>query len=533
MAEQASTRRAFLEALGNIAGVGAVGRAMSALGLATVGSAWPVTGARAALPGAGTRAVNPGPADWPARAGTGEEIVILGAGIAGMTAAWELGKLGYRCTLLEARESAGGRCRTVRSGDVLEETDSTRFCEFDPDPDLYFNPGPARIPHHHEFLLGYCREFEVALEPFINDNRAALLHSRSAFGGEPQPARRVLADTRGHIAALLATAVDQGALDRELSTADRNSLRAMLTQFGALDGQGRYRGSSRAGFPGQERVGSGRRGQTLPPLELGDLLDSGFWQSQLDFSQGLDQQPSLLQPVGGMDRIARAFESRVGEVIEYGAVVSRIRIGGGAVTVAFEQGGTDRQLRADFCICTIPATVLRGIDHNFSPAHRAEINGFRYTQACKIAFQSRRFWEQEQHIYGGISWTSQGITQLWYPSSGLGSRQGVIVGAYTFDDATGTRFAERTPEQRLAECRRQARRLHPQFPRAARHGISVAWPKVPFQRGAWGVSRPDALLQPDRRVYFGGEHLSDLQGWQEGAILSAYRAIDGIVARTA
>ena len=65
--------------------------------------------------------------------------------------------------------------------------------------ELYFNPGPARIAHHHEFLLGYCREFGVALEPFINENRAALMHSSTSFGGQPVIARRVAADRNNFV----------------------------------------------------------------------------------------------------------------------------------------------------------------------------------------------------------------------------------------------------------------------------------------------------------------------------------------------
>ena len=61
-------------------------------------------------------------------------------------------------------------------------------------------------------------------------------------------------------------------------------------------------------------------------------------------------------------------------------------------------------------------------------------------------------------------------------------------------------------------------------------GVSVAWSKVPHQLGAWGVSSPGALLTRDDRIVFAGEHLSALQGWQEGAILSAYHAIDQVVA---
>jgi monoamine oxidase len=505
---------------------------MSAMGIAVSTAARGASGGVGGAPavhsasGAGALAqvVPPAPGEWPAGVGANSSVVILGAGIAGMTAAWELGKLGYRCILLEAQRRAGGRCRTIRSGDTVQELGSTQFCEFDDDPRLYFNPGPARIPHHHQYLLGYCRQFGVALEPFNNDNRAALLQSATAFAGKPQAVRRVLADTRGQVAALLATAVDQGALDQALGGADRQRLRAMLGEFGDLSPAGRYTGSRRAGV-------AGRDSELLPPLSLEALLDSGFWQYQLDYSQSLEQQPTLLQPVGGMDRIARAFGARVGGKIRYGALVSLIRTVNTGVNVRYLQGGEERKITADYCICTIPATVLKGIDNNFSAAHQAAIAGFQYTQACKIAFQATRFWERKQHIYGGISWTDQDITQLWYPSSDLGSAQGVILGAYTFGDTAGRRFARRSPQQRLDACKQQARKLHPQFGNKARHGISVSWPQMPHQLGAWGASDPGVLRNHDRRVYFAGEHVSDLQGWQEGAIRSAYSAIDAIVRR--
>jgi monoamine oxidase len=546
MPVSSSTRRHFLESLGRAAGGGAVLRAMAAMGIAVgtsaCGGASGSEGAAGSTDGGGTNAPPPPgpmcptppprPGGWPAQIGDGDQVLRLGAGIAGMTAAWEMGKLGYQCTVLEALPSAGGRCRTLRSGDVAEEVDSTQFCEFDDDADLYFNPGPARIPHHHEFVLGYCREFGVPLENFNNDNRAALLHSSSTFAGEPQLARRILSDSRGHIAALLSTAIDQGALDQALSASDREQLLEMLREFGDLNASQRYVGSDRAGYVGQENAGDPQRNEALPPLTLEELLSSEFWRFQLDYSQSLDQQPTMLQPVGGMDKIAKAFETRVGGNILYELVVTGIRNSGAGIEIDFEPAsGAAGSMQADYCICTLPATVVRSISNNFSTAHRNAIAGFQYSQSGKLAFQARRFWEQDHNIYGGISWTDQDITQVWYPSASLGSNQGIVLGAYTFGDGAGDRFADMTPQQRIDEGQRQAQALHSEFAGETRNGISVAWPKVPFQLGAWGVSDPGVLRQADAQVYFAGEHISDLQGWQEGAVLSAYHAVNAIVER--
>ena len=531
-------RREFLAAVGRSAGGTAMLRSMLAMGIATTagcGSSSAGQGGGAAPPPPApppppSSVQSPRPGDWPANVGNGRSVVVLGAGIAGMTAALELGRLGYTCTILEASDRAGGRNRTLRGGDLAAETDSTQTCSFDVDPDLYFNPGPARIPHHHEFLLGYCREFGVALEPFVNSNRAALLHSSSAFSGQPQVTRQITTDLRGGIADLLASAIDQGALDQQLSAADRVNLLAMLRNFGALDGSNDYRGSSRAGFPGQETRGSRQRGELLPPRDLVDLISTTFFQSRSDFAESLDQQSTMLQPTGGMDRIADAFAARVSASIEFEAVVSEIRkTASGARVVYADRFGTTREATADHCVCTIPATVLRNIPNDFSASHSTAIAAFNYTPATKIAFQSRRFWEQDNNIYGGISWTDQDITQIWYPSAGFGRQNGIVVGSYIFGGPAGSNFTAQTPQQRITSTVSQANALHPAFGSEVARGISVAWPKVPYQLGAWGVSAPGILLTPDDAIYFAGEHLSILQGWQEGAILSAYHAIDGIV----
>jgi monoamine oxidase len=186
-------------------------------------------------------------------------------------------------------------------------------------------------------------------------------------------------------------------------------------------------------------------------------------------------------------------------------------------------------IEADYCVCTIPATVLRGIAADFSGAHQAAISNFVYAPAGKLAFQSRRFWEQDHNIYGGISWTTSDITQIWYPNSDFGKPQGILVGAYPFGGAAGSTFTAQSPETRIDSSISQGSSLHPEYANEVGRGVSVAWAKVPFQLGAWGVSDPGVLLTPDENIFFAGEHLSILQSWQEGAILSAYRAIDGIV----
>jgi monoamine oxidase len=535
------SRRQFLKRTTESALAGSVLRAAAAMGIVSqslgCGGSFSANTASTPTPGnpsQPTSNTSPRPIDWPNGVGSGKSVVILGAGIAGMSAAFEMNKLGYEVTILEAKARAGGRCQTIRAGDTVTETDSQQACLFDNDADLYFNPGPARIPHHHDLILGYCREFGVALQPFINDNQAALFHAQNAFGGQPQIACQIIAETRGYIADLLAEVIQQGNLGISLSAADQNNLQGMLQQFGELDSSFNYVSASRSGFIGQEAANSRQRG--VPPAQhsLSELLASNFWQFQLDFAQSFDQQTTMLQPVGGMDQIARAFEQAVMDDIIYEAEVREIRKTSDGVNIVYQDaGGGSLSIAADYCICSIPATVLRQINNDFSTQHAAAIQSFVYTQTVKVAYQSRRFWEQEQSIYGGISWTDQDITQIWYPSHGFGQEQGILVGAYTFGQTHSQNLSNLPPALRISQVTTQAGRLHIQFTQEASRGISVAWRKVPFQLGAWGASSPGILTSADDNIFFAGEHLSLLQGWQEGAVLSAYNAIDQIVARDA
>ena len=104
----------------------------------------------------------------------GASVLILGAGLAGMTAALELRKAGYQVQLLEFNSRPGGRNWTLRGGDSFTELGgATQTCGFE--AGLYINPGPWRIPYHHRALLDYCKRLNVALEPFnhLNHNASA------------------------------------------------------------------------------------------------------------------------------------------------------------------------------------------------------------------------------------------------------------------------------------------------------------------------------------------------------------------------
>ena len=172
----------------------------------------------------------------------GKKVLVLGAGLGGMLAAYELRKAGYIVQVLEFQNRPGGRNYSIRGGDkVVEVGGATQTCDFQ--PGNYLNPGPWRIPHHHRTLLHYCKAFGVELEPFIQLNHKAFVHSTKAFGGKPQRYKELAVDYKGHVSELLAKSLNSGALDQKVSKEDKEKLVAAMREWGLLDGDLNYTSS--------------------------------------------------------------------------------------------------------------------------------------------------------------------------------------------------------------------------------------------------------------------------------------------------
>jgi monoamine oxidase len=269
----------------------------------------------------------------PEGSGKGTSVVILGGGIAGLASAYELGKLGYACTLLEARERIGGRNWTVRNGTRVDFTDGfTQNCAFA--PGLYQNVGPARLPSIHQTMLGYCRELAVPLEVEINTSRSAYLQSAVLNNGQSVQNRQVEYDTRGHVAELLAKCLQRGGLDQELSSGDKEQMVEFLKIYGGLSPDLFYKGSSRTGWKVSPGAGD-RVGVPHDPLDMRALLSAHLWTELMEEDE-IDWQATMFQPVGGMDQIPMAFKKKLGTVIRSRAEVIQIRQNPSGVKVAYQ-----------------------------------------------------------------------------------------------------------------------------------------------------------------------------------------------------
>jgi monoamine oxidase len=473
----------------------------------------------------------------------GASVLILGAGVAGMVAAMELRRAGYRVQILEYNDRAGGRTWTLRGGDRFTELGgAVQDCRFD--DGLYINPGPWRIPYHHRALLDYCKRLGVALEPFIQVNHNAYLHAAGSFGGKPQRYREVQADFNGTVAELLSKAVHTNALDGLVTREDTEILLAALQRWGALDRDYRYRtgeySSERRGW--DRPPGGGVDGKPVPsqPVAPSDLLRGRLWRA-LAVAADYDYQTTLFQPVGGMDSIARAMGRDVAGLLRLRAKVTAIRQDESVVSVTWQDTATAEvhQSHADYCLCTIPLSVLSQIEMNVSPAMSAAIDAVPYAAALKIGLQfRRRFWEEDEAIYGGISYTDLPISLIGYPSTGyLGGGKGVLLGAYNFGPYA-YEFTALDPAERVRRAVAYGAQIHPAYAAEFDNGIAVGWHRVPWTLGCYGswsdaarAEHYENLCALDGRILLAGEHASYIPAWQEGAVLSALDAVKRLHAR--
>ena len=512
------TRRDMLMRIGAVGGAGATFAAMQMLGLAAV---TPASAADFMLPSA---------------SGNGKKVVILGAGIAGLVSAYELRRAGYDVTVLEARDRVGGRSWTIRDREMVRQIDrplqQANFSD-----GLYFNAGPARLPSTHHAILGYARRFGVPLEVFVNSNDNA----KWDFAGNVVPQRKMINGLHQRIGELLGKAIDKHALDQEMPHDEIAAFRQFLAAWATLDDKGVAAPSGDGGFskwPG----GYQNPGIPEPPLTLKQLLPVQGIAVPYLFDQISDWQATMLQPVGGMDRIATAIYDQVKPSVQFNVPITAIRRDGQGVRIEHRRGAVS----ADYCICTIPMPVLARIPNDFSAAKRTALKGVPYLQSAKVAFEAPRFWETDDAIYGGLGWTDRLNENIIYPSSGFNSARGVIVGAYvggwTHPD-TPAAFVKLPIAEQIAISRGSIEAMHPGRGRLLRNPLAINWGQVPYSEGVgaegpeWGQGRRGAryeeLLKPEGPIVFAGEHLSYIGTWQEGAALSAHEALKLVQAMAA
>ena len=264
-------------------------------------------------------------------------------------------------------------------------------------------------------------------------------------------------------------------------------------------------------------------------------MKSGLAQ-YLSFNMLNDFQTTMFQPVGGMDMIGRAFNRQVGDLVTHNVKVTSIHQDESGVTVAYTDnnfGGEAQTAHADYCVCTIPLPVLSQLDVQVSPGMQAAIAAVYYASSVKIGLEfKRRFWEEDEQIYGGITFTDLPISVMSYPSHGYFSPgPAVVLGGYMFGPAAYD-FAGMEPAERVRAAIAQGAQIHKQYPAEFSNGVGVAWSRMPWTLGCcsqWSEETRRAhyktLTTMEGRIVLAGEHASYVGCWQEGALLSAVAAV--------
>ena len=465
-------------------------------------------------------------------------VIILGAGIAGLTTAYELQKLGYSCTILEPRSKPGGRSFTLRKGDVLTETNGfSQTCKFD--EGQYFNPGPSRFPQWH-VTMDYCRELGVAVQPFVNLNDNAFYYTEgenSPLSGKRVRIREAKTDLRGYTSELLAKVSDQDKLEQPLSAEDKEKLIDFLHYEGGLSRTSEYKGHDRRGYevwPG----GGFQEGKLGEPYGLSELLQAGFG-SFFHRANEYQYQSQMFTPTGGMDKLPKALAAKVGDIIVYEATVKEIRRSNPGARVVYSRKGADKEINADFAVCTIPPTILRKLQTDFSVMLKNTLNIVPFQNSAKIGLQfKRRFWEEDDRIFGGLSWTNLPIGELWYPSDGFMGKKGVMGGYYIYGPVAD-QLGQMSPAERIEFALTHGEKIHPQYREEFENAVAVNWSTIPHIEGCL-AHFPKAmmktfyplLIKPEGELYIAASWASHLGGWQAGAFEAARLTVKSIHERT-
>lgn len=443
-------------------------------------------------------------------------VAVLGAGLAGLAAAYELKRQGHRVVVLEAQNRIGGRVHTLRS-----------FA-----PGLYAEAGAMRIPRSHDLTLAYCQAFGLPMRQFITGNPRGLVH----VGGERYSMAEVTLEP--HRLPFALEVHEHGQTADALWNACVQDLREQVTRFGPdawNEIVARFDHLSLYEFL-RERGWSNGAIEYYAVMNFveADLHNSCVEVLREDFNRCYED---MLEIEGGMDRLPHAFYGQLEDEVRLGSEVHALVQEPDGVTVYFRTHAGPGVLRADFVICTLPFPVLRTVEVSpaFSPGKRRAIRQLNYHASTKILFQVReRVWETEDGIEGGASVTDLPIRRLNYPTPDPTTQRGVLLASYTWGQ-DALQWGAMDEETRIEEALDDVARLHPRIREVFEVGSSYAWYGDRWARGAFALFQPGQqsslyadIVKPEGRILFAGEHCSLHHAWIQGALESGIEAARAI-----
>jgi monoamine oxidase len=436
--------------------------------------------------------------------GSAKRVTILGAGLAGLAAGWELNRTGHDVVILEAQLHPGGRVHTIREG--LSD-------------DMYAEAGAGRIPNTHTVTREWVKYFGLELEPFFPADLAdvALLKGKRVKMPVGKP-------------------VDMTQVTLDLTPEER---RIGLSNFDE-----HYYG------PTMRQIGDGIR-EDWPPevVRLGDVSMADYLRQQgasedaihymvlgfqddaaLDFMRDANSHhtESLAKIKGGNDQLPRAFAAKLSSQIRYGCAVEHIQRDKDRVTITYTQEGMQDHIDSDAVICTIPFGVLRriAVTPEWSPPKRHAIDTLSYGPVVRTTFQvNRRYWQDEG--FNGFG-TSDKNFEVWHPTYGKPGTRGLLQ-AYVYEKYAH-QLDQLSESRQIEQMITDMDAVHPGLRPHLETVVVKSWVNDPWQRGAYcEYYAGEQKLYPDvcrreGRVWFAGEHASPWPGWMQGAIASGIKA---------
>lgn len=457
-----------------------------------------------------------------------KRVIVVGAGLAGLVAAYELEKLGHIVTVLEAEPShVGGRVRTKRfAGGAYGEL------------------GAMRIPKSHDLPRHYAKLFNLKLRPFRNSNPEAYYFARGKRVRQKDWSTLAweykLGDgERGRSPdALWERAVTEPW--KKLTPVELKDMFAVQPRTPgvlALDDLSLRDLFTRAGLSEEaiEYLSVTQSEETLVHTAATEVLRDevlGVYSAPLDEIEG------------GMDLLPRGFADRLKAKPRLGCEVTEIRQSGdpAGVEAHFTEGGRAGKVAGDFLICTVPFPVLDRVKMvpDWSPEKRRAIRTLHYESGTKVLFDcATRFWETQDGIYGGGTVTDLPTGMTYYPSDNpdrdpkVSAAGGVLLGSYNWG-AAARRLIAGTDADTARRVVRHLSAVHPQLAgKGVIRGEAVwSWDRHAWSGGAFAWFMPGQhaelhrhILAPEGRVVIAGEHASLSHSWTQGALESGLRAV--------
>lgn len=448
------------------------------------------------------------------RRGPAKKIIVVGAGLAGLSAAYELMQAGHDVTVLEAQLRPGGRVCTFRA----------------PFSDgMYAEVGAMHVPDTHDLTLHYTQLFNLSLDLEPPFNQASLNYVRG---------KRIV-ERAGEMAEWPFALSEE---DKKLNIAgeliDKYETAKAYEEIGDPSAPGWSASALKKYDDVSYLEFLKRNGATADVTALITLGWSHLWGEGLETVSALTvlrdtaswyKAKKHFRIHGGNDLLPKAFAERLKEQIHYGSPVVRMEQTGRGVRVFFQSGGTRNSLMADRMVCAIPFSVLRNVEVSppLSPAKKKAVADLSYFSGARVSIQCRRRFWREEGLNGSV-FTDLPVEWVFDATVTQPGPRGILQ-CYA-GGSNARQIMALDEEKRIALVKDQIARFYPSIGDYFEGGVSKCWEEDPWERGASSWYKPGQMAElwpniapPEGRIHFAGDHTSPYIRWMQGALHSGIR----------